>query len=66
MAGGAHELDSHDEREKLTDGKKTPYQLARGSKFNREGLPFAEAVFYKMNAGQMGEWHISGICERFL
>ena len=39
-------------REKLTDGR-TPYQLARGSKFNREGLPFAESVYYKLNAGQL-------------
>ena len=38
-------------RERLTDGR-TPYQLARGSKFNREGLPFAECIFYKLNAGQ--------------
>ena len=39
-------------REKLTDGR-TPYQLARGSKFNRECVPFAERVFYKLNAGQL-------------
>ena len=39
-------------REKLTDGR-TPYQLARGSKFNRECLAFGENVFYKLNAGQL-------------
>ena len=39
-------------REKLTDGR-TPCQLARGSKFNRECLPFGEVVFYKLNAGQL-------------
>ena len=39
-------------RERLTDGR-TPYQLARGSKFNRECLAFGENVFYKLNAGQL-------------
>jgi len=39
-------------REKLTDGR-TPYQLARGSKFNRECLAFGENIFYKLNAGQL-------------
>ena len=39
-------------REKLTDGR-TPYQLAKGSKFNRECLAFGENIFYKLNAGQL-------------
>ena len=39
-------------RVKLTDGR-TPYQLLRGSKFNRECLAFGENVFYKLNAGQL-------------
>ena len=39
-------------RVKLTDCS-MPYQLSRGSKFNRESLAFGENVFYKLNAGQL-------------